>query len=659
MSRLFSRFSLTVQIGLIGAIGILGILALAAVLTLGSSRQERHQEAGDTAVRLRNAVAELDSSLLEARRAEKDFLLHKRENEIARHGEMSRAASESLAAVEAVLAQRPELDKLQAKAQTIRERLDHYLRAFRALVAMERQLGLDEASGLRGALRKSVEAIETRLADIDELILKNLMLAMRGHEREFVLQPSQRSLEAMKKLAAEFNAALPSAPIAPRMRTEVAQRMADYQRDFAAYVEGRTLAEEAEKALSEAYAALDPIFDELAAAANERFAAAQRELAESRLATTRLMWSAIAVVLLLTAMAAFVVARAIAKPLVSMTEAMRRLAENDNTVRVPGQGRRDEIGQMAKAVEVFKQNALERQRLEEEAKLRDAAATAEKRRIMADLAAAFDAKVGGLVASLEAAATEMEATARSMSATAEQTNQQALAVASSAEQTAGNVQTVASAAEELSVSSQEIGARVSESARCVARAVEEARRTDGTVRTLAEGAERIGEVIQLISQIAAQTNLLALNATIEAARAGEAGKGFAVVASEVKNLASQTAKATDEIAAQIAQIQNATTGAVQAIQGIGATIEEVNGIASSIAAAVEEQLAATQEIARNIHEASRGTHQVTDRIGQVRDAATHTGGAAQQVLASAGELSRGAQLLSREVTAFLNEVRAA
>jgi len=271
----------------------------------------------------------------------------------------------------------------------------------------------------------------------------------------------------------------------------------------------------------------------------------------------------------------------------------------------------------------------------------------------------FEASAGTLVGIIASAATELRATAQSLSSTTEQTTAQAAGVAAAVEQASVNVQTVASAAEELSSSITEISRQVAQSSMIASKAVEDARRTDAIVKTLAGGAQKIGDVVGLISSIAGQTNLLALNATIEAARAGDAGKGFAVVAAEVKNLANQTAKATGDISAQIAEIQTATSEAVQAIETIAKTIDELSRIAASIAASVEEQGTATQEIARNVHEAASGTQEVSTNIIGVSRGAQETGVAAAQMLDAAGDLSQQTERMSADVGQFIAAVKAA
>jgi len=343
---------------------------------------------------------------------------------------------------------------------------------------------------------------------------------------------------------------------------------------------------------------------------------------------------------------------------VRMAASMRQLAVRNYDFDLPDTRLSDEIGDMARALDDCRSGLKNADALTAE-KAAAQAASVGRAANMDNLSRAFEAKVGQMVADLSASATEMKGQSRSMSDTAGQTIQKATNVAAAAEQASANVQTVASAAEELASSIAEISRQVAQSAQIAGRAKSDAARTDGVVHALAEGAQKIGEVVGLINSIAGQTNLLALNATIEAARAGDAGKGFAVVASEVKNLATQTAKATEDIGRQITQIQTATKEAVSAIQGIGSTIGEISEIAASIAAAVEQQGSATQEIARNVQQAAIGTQEVTSNIAGVTDDAGHTGTTAAHVLEVAGKLSGRADELHGEVGRYIAAVKAA
>jgi methyl-accepting chemotaxis protein len=380
--------------------------------------------------------------------------------------------------------------------------------------------------------------------------------------------------------------------------------------------------------------------------------------AEVEAATTAAIVAIVLALLAAGAAGVFGVLR-ISRPIQIMTRSMRLLAEGDAASEVPYRERRDEIGQMASAVQVFRENIVRTRALEAETAQARLAAEEQRRAGMRQMADGFEAAVGSLVGLVSSSATELQATAGAMSGTAAETAAQSTAVAAAAEEAASNVNTVAAAAEELGSSVQEIGRQVDGSADLARQAVLEADQAGALVQELSGTVARIGDVVGLISTIAGQTNLLALNATIEAARAGAAGRGFAVVATEVKALAEQTAKATDEISGQILQIQASTGQAVASIGGITGRIREISAVSTSIAAAVEQQGAATQEIVRNVAQAAAGTGEVTGNIAGVAGAAEETGAAASQVLGAASDLSRQSEHLMAEVGRFLATVRAA
>jgi len=367
---------------------------------------------------------------------------------------------------------------------------------------------------------------------------------------------------------------------------------------------------------------------------------------------------AIALVVMAALTLAFLISGLISAPMVAMAQAVERIAAKDYAVAVPAVGRRDELGKMAHAIDVLKQQSISADRLTEEQHRSHEASNA-RRQALEKAIKEFEAAARGVVTGVSSAADEMRASAKVMTSTADQVSRQAAAVASGSEEASANVHNVASASEELTASINEIGRQSSNSTRIAGKAVADAKATDAKVQSLAEAAQRIGDVVKLISDVAGQTNLLALNATIEAARAGEAGKGFAVVASEVKNLATQTAKATEEIAAQVKSIQDATRESVSSIQGIGGTIAEIDEIATAIAAAVEQQGSATQEIARNIQQAAKSTQEVSASITSVTGATAEAGSAAANVLGAAEELAKQSATLRAQVDTFLAHVRIA
>jgi len=414
------------------------------------------------------------------------------------------------------------------------------------------------------------------------------------------------------------------------------------------------------KGAERSFAEIEKLTDELIASSSE---SKDREIARAgmKLDQQRLtLMAALLVVAFAGIVVSFLIGRNISRPVVAMSKAMRELAVGNFDVQLPGLDRRDEVGQMAHAIEDFKVQAIakaERETAELEEKNRELAAA--RHTELYNLAGSFEAAVGNIIENVSAASSELENSAVILTRSSAATQQLSTVVAAASEETSTNVQSVASATEEMASSINEIGRQVADSNRIATEAVDQAGKTDGRIAELSLAAGRIGDVTKLITTIAEQTNLLALNATIEAARAGDAGRGFAVVAQEVKALASQTAKATSEISAQIAAMQAATQDSVVAIKEIYGTIGRVSEIAAAIAAAIEEQGAATQEIARNVQQAALGSTQVATSIADVNRGAGDTGSASSQVLSSAQLLSNENKRLKAEVVKFLATVRAA
>ncbi|WKA28804.1 methyl-accepting chemotaxis protein [Bradyrhizobium roseum] len=565
----------------------------------------------------------------------------------------------------------------RGKMAEIGEQFDKYAKNFDKLIALKQEqnkLTRDVLDPLGTKSRVEIEELQTAAAkagNSNSVVLageavKLLMQArlnvnkLLGRHEESAAQGAEKALAALKKTMTAFGAGIVS--------EEARKIFVDVNGNVEKYTDAY------HKAAHDAHEIEILANGEMAKEA-QAIAAAAESIKESGIAeetkieheTIDLINSTEGLILIIAISSmilgialAWLIGRAISKPVIGLCAGMRELADGNFEVVLPGLGRGDEVGDMAQAVEIFKVKAEQKARAEAEAKAEQDQILARQRKAdMIKLADSFESAVGEIIQTVSSASTELEASATTLTGTAERSQELTTMVAAASEEASTNVQSVASATEELSSSVNEISRQVQESARMANEAVDQARNTNDRVAELSKAASRIGDVVELINTIAGQTNLLALNATIEAARAGEAGRGFAVVASEVKALAEQTAKATGEIGQQISGIQAATQESVGAIKEISGTIEKLSEISSTIAAAVEEQGAATQEISRNVQQAAQGTQQVSSNIADVQRGASETGSASSQVLSAAQMLSGDSNRLQTEVGKFLATVRAA
>ncbi|MGX4773359.1 methyl-accepting chemotaxis protein [Bradyrhizobium guangdongense] len=649
---------LTHKVMAIGLFGLLGLVAFGAIFEIGSLSQDASRDAASRARAIADLNKQLSIEMLEARRDEKNFQQRRNESYAKAHAELIGPIERDFDEIERLMS----AGGMGALAETMKQAqqgFKRYAADFNSLVAAETRLGLNETLGLSGSLRVAVHDIEAKLKQVDDPRSTSWMLMMRRHEKDFMLRRDRKYLAELKKAAGEFSNAIELVAVPTAVMNDITAKLQKYQAEFAAWAETAQQSAALDAAMMKTFREIEPVMAEVRSAVEATYRQADAAEAATRDAVRFWMVIAFGVTIVVLAAVGFLLGRSISKALSGMVDAMARLARGELSIAVPGVGRKDEIGEMAGAVEVFRTNMMEAERLRAEQAEADARAREQRRADMKRLADGFEGAVGEIIETVSSAATELEASSNTLTQAAERGNELATAVAAASEEASANVQSVSSASEEMTSSISEISRQVQESARVADVAVGQAQRTNARVAELTKAASRIGDVVELINTIAAQTNLLALNATIEAARAGEAGKGFAVVATEVKALAEQTAKATGEISQHIGAIQTATEDSVGAIKEIGDTIARMSEVSSVIAAAVEEQGAATQEISRNIQHAAQGTSDVSANIGEVQRGASETGAASAQVHSAAQSLSQESTRLKSEVARFLDSVRAA
>lgn len=644
MGALMTRCRIGCQIAMLGVVGVIGML-LVAGLDWWGNRQIDLSTARVAVARHANSLeSRLQISMLQVRLHEKEFMLFKQENYVAEHADSMRSIDTTIAEFRTLVAKQPET---LAKLEQVRVDMGRYAAAFATLVDTARAVGLTENQGMLDVVRANARDTESLLGTIDVPTARVAFLSMRRYEKDFIARQDPKYGADFKARLPEFIAALAEAGVPRATQDAILVKMTTYQDMFARVMAGILAQQAAAKTMSAIFKEIEPRLNALEVEFSAAASAAEKEGDAFSDAIQQAVLLALVAVVVIVGILCVLIGGSIARPIIRITRSMEGLVAGKLDTPVPADNRRDELGTLVKAVQAFKDSLIEAARIRDRQAEERTRAEEEKRGALTQMAEKIESEATGAVQQISERTTTMTATANQMQALAGRAGASAQSAVGAASVALGNAQTVASAAEELAASIHEISGQVSQSTLVVNQAVEAGSETRATIEALNERVGRIGAVVDIIGDIASKTNLLALNATIEAARAGEAGKGFAVVAGEVKQLASQTARSTEEITRHIGEVRAATTAAVTAVNRIEQTIGKVNEIAGSIAAAVEQQGAATAEIARNVTETASAVNEMSARNTEVFQEAEQAGQYANDVLEGTKVLNGAIEELKR------------
>jgi methyl-accepting chemotaxis protein len=660
LSRLSTVLSVRTRLIVLSLVPVIGLAAIGLSFVASERIVESAFESVHQSSRLADASREFKDALTTMQVRTKEYVAQPQSNLINRFEE---AHSSALVSLKAILGL---LDDTERQNVTLIEGRVVALRAtFGRLTAEQDELGLTEFEGIQGRLRDGGKAMErvasedmSGLSESDRRRVLTALMLMRRYEVEYRLTRSETANTDFKQALKSFENSFAGIAAAPAQKEQLTEQVKAYADAFADWIRSSAKVDASTAIITAETRQMLPAADEIIASAGRRATAAASDVAASQARTKATITAIGLAIVVLGSLLSWLIGRSITGPLAGLAGAMQRLASGDTSVEIPATEARDEIGAMARTVIVFRDNAVEREHLTA-AQLKTVQDRERRTETIAATIVRFEQTVDESLAKVRGAATRLETASTALNGAADAVSSEARVAEDRVGAASLNVTSAATSAEELTTSIGEIAMQAATSTEVASRAVREAQRTVQTMSQLGAAATRIGEVIGLIQAIAGQTNLLALNATIEAARAGDAGRGFAVVASEVKNLAGQTAKATEEVAAQIGAIQSAAGDSAQAIQQVNAIISEMSGIAARVAGAVEEQNVAVATIAEGVNRASAEARSGAEAMTRVAGASTDARSTADDVKALAEALASDAERLDAEVRRFLSEVRAA